>query len=203
MLLEILLLFVMVSGILYIEQKRHSKKVPKYCLATVGLLTVLGEWMLRERGGTGVQYVLQFLLVSICISIIHIDGIWLRIPNYCTIYMASIVILHHSLVNTLVSVDSIAGSLLISLPMLIYNRYRQESFGGGDIKLWMVVGYLLGTRTVVASFCIAIWTASFHGILGYFLRRRNVIPFGPYIVLGTIIGFFYNNEIQYFYSCIF
>ena len=67
-----------------------------------------------------------------------------------------------------------------------------ECFGGGDIKLMFLVGYLLGGRACVFAFLIAVLTGGVYAILLLLLKkanRKSYIPFGPFLSLGILVVF--------------
>jgi prepilin signal peptidase PulO-like enzyme (type II secretory pathway) len=63
----------------------------------------------------------------------------------------------------------------------------------GDAKLGLLLGFALGSRTLAAMmvafaglFVAALWILARQG----FSARKQAIPFGPFIALGGILGFF-------------
>src|SRR5699024_8701041 len=70
--------------------------------------------------------------------------------------------------------------------------------GGGDIKLYGIIGFVLGVQGVILSFMIACIIGSCAGIVGMMLGRikRGVpIPFVPFICVGTLSTAFFQEEI--------
>ncbi|HEU4323507.1 MAG TPA: A24 family peptidase [Roseiflexaceae bacterium] len=80
----------------------------------------------------------------------------------------------------------VAGGLML-LPALIYGLERA---GGGDIKLGLFIGLLLGWPGVVPALMIACTTALIFAVGGMLARRlssRSVIAFGPFLALGGLL----------------
>lgn len=74
--------------------------------------------------------------------------------------------------------------------------------GGGDIKLFFVLGLVLGTKATLmtlflASLVGAIFGLCFILVKGY--QKRIPIPFGPFISIGAIIAYFYTDSLIQWY----
>jgi len=76
--------------------------------------------------------------------------------------------------------------------------FRRESMGGGDVKLAGMIGAFLGWKMVILSFLLAAILGALVGILTMLVkggRKWMMIPFGPYLALGTGIAVFFGEEI--------
>ena len=74
--------------------------------------------------------------------------------------------------------------------------------GGGDIKLFGVLGFLLGTKLVLMSFFFATLIGAVAGIIGLstgIFKKSEPIPFGPFIGAGTLIVYFFHESILNWY----
>jgi leader peptidase (prepilin peptidase)/N-methyltransferase len=91
-----------------------------------------------------------------------------------------------------------AGILAVSLPMLALALAVNGAFGGGDIKLMAVCGFLLGWRNTALAFFLSVVTAGCFS-LSLILRGKApngaCIAFGPHLCLGTVAAMLYGNEI--------
>ena len=70
--------------------------------------------------------------------------------------------------------------------------------GGGDIKLAFAMGLMLGLQSTAVAMFIAFNVAAIAGIVLIVSKRRgrrDHIPFGPYLVLGTIVAYLYGRDI--------
>jgi leader peptidase (prepilin peptidase)/N-methyltransferase len=80
-----------------------------------------------------------------------------------------------------------AGGLLL-IPTLIYGLERA---GGGDVKLGLFIGLVLGWPTVLLALFVAFASAALFAVGGMLLRRlsrRSVIAFGPFLALGGLVA---------------
>jgi len=78
--------------------------------------------------------------------------------------------------------------------------------GGGDIKLFFVLGLALGTKATLMTLFLASLVGAVFG-LGFILvkgyQKRIPIPFGPFISIGAIIAYFYTDSLIQWYLGIF
>lgn len=93
----------------------------------------------------------------------------------------------------------------------VQNRIRQRPleevvFGGGDVNLAAVVGFAVGWPGVLLALLIAILAGAVYSlafILAQIVRRRysphSVIPYGPFLVLGALVIYFYGHELAQFW----
>jgi leader peptidase (prepilin peptidase)/N-methyltransferase len=71
-------------------------------------------------------------------------------------------------------------------------------FGGGDVKLGFLMGLILGLREVTVATLLAFWSAAIVGVVLMIVRRKtrkSYLPFGPFLVLGTIIALWHGKDI--------
>lgn len=74
--------------------------------------------------------------------------------------------------------------------------------GGGDIKLYAVVGLVLGWKLTLLSFFLATLIGAVIGAIGLLtgkLKRGKPMPFGPAIVGGTLLAYYFGLEIMNWY----
>jgi leader peptidase (prepilin peptidase) / N-methyltransferase len=70
--------------------------------------------------------------------------------------------------------------------------------GGGDIKLVFLMGLLLGLGKMGLAMLIAFNSAALIGVILILTKvkgRRDYIPFGPFLVFGTVIAMLYGDAI--------
>src|SRR5699024_1453819 len=93
--------------------------------------------------------------------------------------------------------DSILGATLGFLILFFIAFISKGGMGGGDIKLFFLLGITLGVGKTILTFILA---AGIGLIVSMFMLillkkdRRTPIPFGPSIALATIIAYFYGEQ---------
>lgn len=87
-----------------------------------------------------------------------------------------------------------AGGLFYAIA--VFSRGR--AMGGGDIKLAFFMGLILSPARLLVAMELSFLVASIIGVgllLAGRLKRGGHLPFGPYLVLGTIISYLYGDQI--------
>jgi leader peptidase (prepilin peptidase)/N-methyltransferase len=77
--------------------------------------------------------------------------------------------------------------------------FKKESMGGGDIKLAMMLGAFLGWQKILLVFLLsAVLGATVGGIALLFskeVKKTKMIPFGPFLALGSILAIFIGDTL--------
>jgi leader peptidase (prepilin peptidase)/N-methyltransferase len=94
--------------------------------------------------------------------------------------------------------DSLVGALVGFLLLLLFALISKGGMGGGDVKLFALIGFVLGVKLVLLSFFLSTLYGAVVGgtaMLLKLVKRRQPIPFGPFIVAGTLSAYFWGPEI--------
>lgn len=79
---------------------------------------------------------------------------------------------------------------------------KGKGMGGGDVKLGFLMGLVLGLPLVLVALFLSFIIGS---VIGIFLilignkKMKSMIPFGPFLVLGTVIALFWGEKIMRWY----
>lgn len=96
----------------------------------------------------------------------------------------------------------LSGGLIGFFVLLAIAIISKGGMGGGDIKLYAVVGVALGPVLTLQSLFLA---SLFGTIVGGFLmltglvKRKQPIPFGPFIFLGALLSYLYGDHLWAWY----
>ena len=105
------------------------------------------------------------------------------------------------------SLQGILSGLGVALFFFILVFLSKEKWmGKGDIGLGFLLGLLLGWPKVVVGFFLAFFVGSVVGIILVLFQKKGMkakIPFGPFLVLGTIIGMFWGTTLLNWYLNLF
>lgn len=74
--------------------------------------------------------------------------------------------------------------------------------GFGDVKLYALLGLVLGVKIVLLSFFLSTLYGAVIGgfaLLLKIVKRRQPIPFVPFIVAGTLTAYYWGSELITFY----
>ena len=103
---------------------------------------------------------------------------------------------------------SVCSGLLIFIFMIIVrfigNKiFKQESMGGGDIKLSMFFGFTLGIKLSIISLMVGSFLAFPYAIYSSLKNINKDIPFGPFLVTGLFLVFIFMEPIRLFLKILF
>jgi prepilin signal peptidase PulO-like enzyme (type II secretory pathway) len=105
------------------------------------------------------------------------------------------------LLNFLFSAIGASGFFLI-----IYLISRGKWIGFGDVKFGFFMGIFLGFPNILVGLYSAFMIGAIIGV-GLILAKRkkmkSEIPFGPFLIIGTSIAFFWGNQIINWYFNLF
>ena len=94
------------------------------------------------------------------------------------------------------------GAALGFVLLLLIAVISKGGMGGGDIKLFFLLGLVLGTVNTLLTLFLASLIGMIVGIVVLKVRgqgRKTPIPFGPSIALGAVIAYFYAAELVEWY----
>ena len=97
--------------------------------------------------------------------------------------------------------SSISGAFFFSGFLLLIGFIgekilKKEAMGGGDIKLGFVIGGFLGFKISILTLYLSFITAGIIILFGLAIKKistKKMIPFGPYLALGTLMALVSNR----------
>src|SRR5699024_848798 len=98
--------------------------------------------------------------------------------------------------------DSLIGAVLGYFIIAFVILISQGGMGAGDMKLFGLLGIVLGWKHILLMFFLAILFGAIIGLILQWtgkVRRKQAIPFAPFIVIATIITYFYGKNFIDFY----
>lgn len=143
--------------------------------------------------------------VSVLLAIAYIDAEHQIIPNKL-IYPALIV-------SPILLVIADPGKILFYLIglaigaglLLLISLIKPTGMGAGDIKLAALMGLFLGWQVLLALF-VGFATGAIVGITRALIKKRSLkepIAFGPFLVFGSIVTYFYGTPLINLYIRLF
>ncbi len=92
----------------------------------------------------------------------------------------------------------VGGGSFLLIAELYFRLRGNVGMGGGDIKYIAAVGALLAWQKVIVVIFLASLAGAMIGIIGIGFKKLDFlskIPFGPFLVLGTLAAIFFGDEI--------
>jgi leader peptidase (prepilin peptidase) / N-methyltransferase len=173
----------------------HNSKLNKSNQMLVIAVTMILTLISYNEFKVNIQFYSAFLLNVILIIISFIDYKSKNIPNTVIIFTALVASLFILLGNISLA-DSLCGMLFGGGIMWLFSLIP-GAIGGGDVKLMFALGLFLGFKGVLSAMVIAFFLASIFSFVLLVLKklgRKDVIPFGPFLALGTIVVINFMNK---------
>lgn len=186
----------------------------RHCGAPVSPLYPLGEavtgllfvWA-YARFGWSAETIVALLLVSLCVIVTVSDLATMLIPNKVLLFFAPLLAAACLLLPNDVSwwshlLGAVAGGGILLLIVIV----SRGGMGLGDVKLFALLGFVVGLPGTVVALIAACLAGTIVGgsllALGV-VRRKQPIPFGPFLALGACLAFGYGGHLISFYLSLF
>jgi prepilin signal peptidase PulO-like enzyme (type II secretory pathway) len=83
---------------------------------------------------------------------------------------------------------AVGGGTVWAVRIVAGYAIGQEAMGFGDVTLMAMIGAFVGWQAAIAGFFLAPISAILIVLIQYVLTRQPVVPFGPYLCVGTTIA---------------
>lgn len=90
-------------------------------------------------------------------------------------------------------------TLMLSLALFSVALFKRSGLGMGDVKIYTVIGLFIGWQFSLLSIWLAFFFGGFFGLIWIFILKKPkeaMIPFAPFIVIGSMITVFYGAEVM-------
>lgn len=167
-----------------------------------GLLFALSYYQL----GFSWELVIAILFMSLLVIITVSDIAYMLIPDKVLLPFAVTLLVLRLIVPLDPWWDSLVGAVVGFGILYIIAVVSKGGMGGGDIKLFFVIGLVLGTVQTLLTLFLAALIGSIIGIL--ILKksgqgRKTPVPFGPSIAIAAIISYFWGTNFVIWYGNLF
>ncbi len=157
--------------------------------------------------GVSIQSLIYIILSSALIIITFIDLNEQIVPDVISLpgivigFILSFFIPYISFIDSALGVVA-GGGIILIIGLAGSVIFKKEAMGGGDVKLAAMIGAFLGWRYVIISLFLGFFLGALAGIiliLSKIKSREDVVPFGPFIVLGSLITLLWGEKIITWY----
>ncbi|MCA1056322.1 prepilin peptidase [Rossellomorea aquimaris] len=144
------------------------------------------------------EVLVAWTLVSMLVIITVSDLKYMVIPDKVLLFFLVLIIIERIFIPLSPWWDSLAGGALGFGLLLLIAVISKGGMGGGDIKLYGVIGLAVGVKVTILSFMIATFLGAVVGLTALafkLIERGKPIPFGPFIAAGTVLAYLYGDTI--------
>lgn len=156
--------------------------------------------------GLSLELITALLFISMLMIIFVTDITYMLIPNKILIFFLPLLIIMRIISPTEPWYDAIIGAVVGFGILALIIIVSKGGMGAGDMKLFALLGIVLGWKaTLLTLFMASLFGAIIGGILIFIRKnsRKQPIPFGPYIIVASIISYFYSDPIITSYLSLF
>jgi len=202
--------FIFLKGKCRYCNSKISWQYPAVELSTAILFVLIANY---EHLISNIQYpilslLFWFFIISSLIVIFVYDLKHYIIPDRI-VYPAIIIAIGFNLFNNN-PISNILSVFNFLIPAVVAGGFfyaivaitKGKGMGGGDVKLAFLMGLILGWPLITFSVFLSFILGSLVGIYLILIGRKkmkSMIPFGPFLILGTFIGLFWGKKIVEWY----
>jgi leader peptidase (prepilin peptidase)/N-methyltransferase len=150
-----------------------------------------------------INFIFYFSIASVFLAHLLIDIEHQLLPDKLNLYLL-IVILPYVIINYPLYHWLIGGAIGFLGPLgvtyLFYKLRGQIGLGGGDIKLFGILGLILGPLGVMNNIFMSCMLGSIIGIVLIALKKldkEKPFAFGPFIIIAASIQIFFPEVVEY------
>lgn len=179
-------------------RKCGAKIAPRYFFTELcgGLLALLMAW----HYDFGLQAVVGFAVAAILLAVTLIDFDTMTIPNGLVIALVIPVAASYFVFLEPSLISRVIGVFVISVPMLVLSLVIPGGFGGGDVKLMAVAGFLLGWPCTLLATFIGLVLGGIVGVIKLIRKSgEKHMAFGPYLSVGILVSMLWGMQIIFWY----
>lgn len=151
--------------------------------------------------GISYNFLISIIISSILVIIFVSDFKYFIILDSPIVIGSILLIIINILNKSFVSTLYMIGQGLIVVTVIFIVKYigdkvfKRESLGGGDIKLMIFVGLLLGIKLGLISFALSAFIALPYALIYLKNKKEKEVPFGPFIITAAFVVFIFQNDI--------
>jgi len=181
---------------------RHCKTKISIQYPIVELLTALAALILFLRYGMSWTCLFYFLFTAALIAITFIDLEHQIIPDVITLpgipffALAAIFFLKLPYLESVLGIV-IGGGVLFLIGFGYELIKKREGMGGGDIKLFAMIGGFLGWKSLIFVLLVSSFLGAIIGISVIIYKKGDMkyaIPFGPFLSIAAISYLFWGDD---------
>lgn len=166
--------------------------------AITAALFAISFWQL----GFQPELIVALIFVSLLVIITVSDIAYMLIPDKVLLPVGIVLLALRLFIPLDPWWDALLGAAVGFGILLLIAIVSKGGMGGGDIKLFFVIGLVLGTSGTLLTLFFASLIGAIAGIVQLRILnkdRKTPVPFGPSIALGAVITYFWGDALLNWY----
>lgn len=146
--------------------------------------------------GISYELIIALTFISMLIIIILSDYYYMVIEDSVLIFFGILLLIEKLFIYDIkVVLLSILSGILSFVMMYLLKLFgdfifKKESLGGGDIKLMLVIGFVIGFDMSIITLFLSAFLALPISIFIVKNNKNHMIPYGPFLALSAMIIYF-------------
>lgn len=179
-----------------------NKKLPvSYPIVEIlmGVLFIINfQFLISNDKLNWFSVLLSLIIIVLLVFSATFDWKYMILPDFATIVLvSSSLVLWFS--GHFGEWDYFLSALISAGFLLILNLITKgKGMGMGDVKFAIFMGLFLGYPKIIIAFYLAFILGAIYGILLILFRKANKksqVPFGPFLILGTILAWMIGDKL--------
>ncbi|WP_088007239.1 prepilin peptidase [Indiicoccus explosivorum] len=147
--------------------------------------------------GFSPEFFVAVLFLSLLVIITVSDIAYMLIPDKVLLPLGAVLLGLRLFIPLDPWWDALVGAAVGFGLLLLIAIVSKGGMGGGDIKLFFVIGLVLGTYGTLLTLFLASFIGAVAGVIQLAATnqgRKTPIPFGPWIALAAVIVYFWGER---------
>ncbi|MBI2616824.1 prepilin peptidase [Candidatus Gottesmanbacteria bacterium] len=150
--------------------------------------------------GLFIQLLPSWVLISCFIVIFVTDLKYTLIPDEVIILsgIAAFILIGGSGDGRAIWENLVSGGIFSLIFFFLFFITRGKGMGFGDVKLSFVLGLILGLPRIIIAFYLSFLTGAIVSLILLLQGKKKLkstIPFGPFLVVGTVIAYVWGDTL--------
>lgn len=142
--------------------------------------------------GPSEQLIIVWTLLSLLFIVTITDLLYMVIPNRILFFFAGLFVIERFFIPLSPWWDGLLGAAVMFVLLYIIQVIHPAGIGGGDVKLFILLGFVVGTKAILLSLCFSSLFGLCFLTISVIIRRmtyKEPLPFAPFIALGTVCSY--------------
>lgn len=166
----------------------------------MGILFILNfQFLISSDQLNWLVILLSLVVIVLLVFSLVFDWKYMILPDFSTVILIICGVLLLLGRHIGLPLQYILSALISAGFLLILNLItRGKGMGMGDVKFAIFMGLLLGYPNIIVAFYVAFIVGAIYGLVLIIFKKANKksqVPFGPFLILGTLTSWWFGEII--------